>query len=147
MFITCLIKNEGRSNYPKGVYLPVEQTANSAWINSIHSTMQSNATVKEFQSINEFNSFYPMEVIATENETAAVITKSKKEDYLVFPEDRMYPVKMSNRLPVRWIQNGASNSFSGKADKGENYTYQLALYALKNIEGIGCILHRSYWLQ
>jgi hypothetical protein len=129
-------KNEGRSNYPKGVYLPVEHTANGDWLNSIHSTMQPNATVKEFQSINEFNSFYPMEVIATENETAGVISKSKRDDYLVFPEDRMYPVKMTNRLPYRWIQKNSYSSFSGKADKGENYTYQLALYALKNINDI-----------
>ncbi|MES2374231.1 MAG: glycoside hydrolase domain-containing protein [Bacteroidota bacterium] len=129
-------KNEGRSNYPKGIYLPVEHTANDNWVNSINSTMQPNAMVKEFQSINEFNSFYPMEVIATENETAGIVSKSKREDYLVFPEDRMYPVKMTNRLPYRWVQKNAGNSFSGKADKGENYTYQLALYALKNIEDI-----------
>ncbi|MEO8172705.1 MAG: glycoside hydrolase domain-containing protein [Sediminibacterium sp.] len=129
-------KNEGRSNYPKGVYLPVENTANSNWFNSINSLMTPNATVKEFQSINEFNSFFPMEVIATENETAALITQSKKEDYILFPEDRMYPVKMSDKLPYRWTQKNSSTSFSGKADKGEYYTYQLALYALKNIEGV-----------
>ncbi len=129
-------KNEGRSNYPKGVYLPVENTATGDWFNSINSLMKPNATVKEFQSINEFNSFYPMEVIATANETSAVIAKSKREDYLVFAEDRMYPVKMTNKLPLRWMANGATNTFAGKADKGEYYTYQLALYALKDLEDI-----------
>ncbi|MES2329331.1 MAG: glycoside hydrolase domain-containing protein [Bacteroidota bacterium] len=129
-------KNEGRSNYPKGVYLPVENTANSDWFNGTNSTMPPNALVKEFQSISEFNSFYPMEVIATAEESAAVVNKSGRTDYLVFAEDRMYPVKMKNRLPYRWMQKGISNSFSGKADKGENYTYQLALYALKNMEDI-----------
>jgi hypothetical protein len=38
-------KNEGSSNYPKGVYLPVEHTASADWLNSINSTMQPNATV------------------------------------------------------------------------------------------------------
>jgi hypothetical protein len=58
-------KNEGRSNYPKGVYPPVENTASTTWLNGINSLMKQNASVKEIQSINEFNSFFPMEVIAT----------------------------------------------------------------------------------
>ena len=41
---------------------------------------------------------------------------------------------MKTRLPLRWMQKGANSSFTGKADKGENYTYQLGVYALKNLE-------------
>jgi len=129
-------KNEGRSNYPKGVYLPVENIAAPAWLNSVNTQIQNNAIVKEFQSINAFNSFYPMEVIATADETKMVIEKSKKNDYLVFPEDRIYPIKMKDRLPVRWIEKTTTPSFTGKADKGENYTYQLGIYALKNLDDV-----------
>jgi hypothetical protein len=129
-------RNEGRSNYPKGVYLPVENTASANWLQSVNTQMQPNASVKEFQSINDFNSFYPMEVIATDDETKTLVTKSKRTDYLVFPEDRLYPVKMTNRLPMRWVQKTAVTAFTGKADKGENYTYQLAIYALQNLENV-----------
>ena len=129
-------KNEGRSNYPKGVYLPVENTASASWLQALHTEMQPNASVKEFQSINSFNSFYPMEVIATDEETRSLVTKSNRNDYLVFPEDRAYPVIMNNRLPMRWVQKAVNTQFTGKADKGENYMFQLAVYALQNLENI-----------
>lgn len=129
-------RNEGRSNYPKGVYLPAENTASNSWIPSVQATIPVNTVVKEIQSINGFNSFYPMEVIATTKETESVIAKSKREDYLVFPEDRIYPIKMRTRLPQRWIQKGAGVSFNGQTAKGENYTYQLGVYALKNLEDV-----------
>jgi hypothetical protein len=41
--------------------------------------------------------------------------QKQKRRLLVFPEDRMYPVKMKNSCH-RWIQKGA-NSFSGKAER------------------------------
>lgn len=113
-------KNEGRSNYPKGVYLPMENTASPDWIKTIKLTMVSNSKTLEFQSINEFNSVYPMQVIATVAETHAIIEKSKRTDYLVFPEDRMFPIKMKMYLPKRWVQKNSNTSFSGKGDKGEN---------------------------
>jgi hypothetical protein len=98
--------------------------------------MKQNASVKEIQSINEFNSFFPMEVIATKAETDALTAGSKRKDYIIFPEDRLYPVKMKNRLPARWIQKGIAPSFTGKADKGENYTFQLAVYPLQDLENV-----------
>jgi hypothetical protein len=124
-------RNEGRSNY-----VTAENTASADWLRSVKTEVKANAVVKEFQSINEFNSFYPMEVIATANETAAVVSKNKRDDYIVFPEDRMHPIKMTNRLPYRWIQKTLTNSFAGQSDKGENYTYQLGIYALKNLEDL-----------
>jgi hypothetical protein len=129
-------RNEGRSNYPKGVYLPVENNASAAWLDGINSLMKPNTSVKEIQSIDEFNSFFPMEVIATANETADLIARSGRTDYIVFPEDRMFPVKMKNRLPMRWVQKAPANSFAGKAAKGENYTYQLAVYALQDLPDV-----------
>ncbi len=53
-------KNEGRSNYPKGVYLKPDTTASVEWLNALRSDNNiPAATVKEFQSIDAFNSFYP----------------------------------------------------------------------------------------
>ena len=126
--------NEGRSNYPKVVYLKpiktLKDSPNGATIN---------ATVLEMQSIDAFNSFFPMEVIATAKETKAVEAKYRSASFIVFPEDRMFPIKMTSDLPYRWIQKDVSNSFSGFANKGENYAFQLGVYALKDLKNVEVI--------
>lgn len=96
------------------------------------------AKVIRFEAINAFNSFYPMEVIATKHEVDSLLEKNKSEDFLVFPEDRKYPIRMTNHLPYRWIKKGISNSFKGVAQRNEFYVYQLGVYAafhdLKHIQ-------------
>ena len=77
-----------------------------------------------------------MEVVATVQETASLISKSGHNDYLVFPEDRMNVIKMTDQLPYRWIQNGLQSSFGGEASKGEFYTYQLGVFALEHLEDL-----------
>ncbi len=129
-------KNEGRSNYPKGVYLQPETTADNNWLQQNNGKNKPNATVQEIEAIDSLNSFYPMEIIATKNETDAVIKKGKNKDYIVFPEDRIYPIKMRDYLPYRWIQKGFSNTFKGEAEKGENYSFQIGIYALQNIQNV-----------
>lgn len=124
-------KNEGRSNYPKGVYL---KSDNPELIKA--NKIAINATALEIQSIDAFNSFYPMEFIATAKETASVKSKYPSESFIVFPEDRMFPIKMQNDLPYRWIQKGISNLFIGSASKGEHYTFQLGVYALKDLKDV-----------
>jgi len=125
-------KNEGRSNYPKGVYLKPDTTTH-AWAGPTGLR----ATVRAIESINSFNSFYPMEVIATGLETKALIAKHASAPYLVFPEDRAYPIKMKYDLPYRWIKRATPGSVSfGKADKGENYAFQLGVYALQDLHEV-----------
>lgn len=97
--------------------------------------MPVNGVAKEIQSINDFNSFYPMEVIATEKETKGLIRKSGRKGFIVFPEDRMHPVKMNGRLPYRWI-NKEQSSFSGEANRGESFAYQLGVYALDSLRNV-----------
>jgi hypothetical protein len=127
-------KNEGRSNYPRGVYLKPENTANDNWLNSIPKKIPINTAVKEIQSINEFNSFYPMEIAATKNETDALLSRNRGKAFLVFPEDRIYSIRMKTKLPLRWIENNNQSSFSGQSAKGEYFAYQLGVYALQNLE-------------
>jgi len=130
-------KNEGRSNYPKGVYLKPEVTASSEWLNTLNTnTNIPVANVKEFQSIDAFNSFYPMEVIATKDETNQLIEKYKSEKFLIFPEDRLNSIRMTSDLPKRWIDGGPQNSFKAEASKGENFSFQLGIYALQNLEDV-----------
>jgi hypothetical protein len=128
-------KNEGRSNYPKGTYLKPENTASVAWLNGLSSNIPL-ASVKEFQSIDAFNSFYPMEVIATKNETDALISKHKSEQFLIFPEDRLNSIRMTKDLPRRWIERGPQSRYAATALRGENFSFQLGIYALQNIDDV-----------
>ncbi len=116
--------------YPQTFYKKPSENPSEKWLSKInHAAI--NAIATELQSVDAFNSFYPMEVIATEKETNALIAKNAGKDYLVFPEDRMHPIRMTKDLPERWIPNGAKNTFSDETLRGENFTFQLGIYPLK----------------
>ncbi|MBX2941547.1 MAG: hypothetical protein KF860_04305 [Cyclobacteriaceae bacterium] len=120
--------NTGRSNYPTVNYPPFHSTATTSWLSKIKSAKT--AKVISIQAIDEFNSFYPMEVIATESETKA-LSGNYNGNFIVFPEDRLHPINMRHDLPYRWIKKGIQNKFDDKAARGENFAYQLGLYASK----------------
>ncbi|HTJ12828.1 MAG TPA: glycoside hydrolase domain-containing protein [Dinghuibacter sp.] len=122
-------RNEGRSNYPKGVYLKPDSSAWRPGANPV------TATADSIEYINAFNSFYPMEVIATRAETEAVV--KGHTDFIVFPEDRSYPIRMERDLPYRWVARGLADTVSlSDAEKGENYAFQLGIYALKELKHV-----------
>lgn len=127
-----------KSNYPNAKYLPAAQTAESTWLQSIAADRNAEgAKVESIQSLNALNSFYPMEVIATETETKNLIQLNAGKSYLVFPEDRLHIIKMKHDLPQRWIEKGAKEVFNGEAKRGENYTYQLGIYPVtKDLSGV-----------
>ena len=130
-------RNEGRSNYPRGVYLPAKTTAGGAWLSAVQQVaVKQNAVCNEIQSVDAFNSVYPMEVIATAAETQQLQRKYAGTAFVVFPEDRMHPIAMKTDLPQRWITKGPSLNFSAAADKDENFSFQLGLYALQPLEDI-----------
>lgn len=130
-------KNEGRSNYPKGVYLKPENTASQEWLQSVENSEHIPlAKVTEFQSINTFNSFDPMEIIATKKEMEQLIQQNKNQPFLIFPEDRLHSIRMQDDLPKRWIEKGSKTLFTDTAMKGENFAYQLGVYALQDLKNI-----------
>lgn len=120
---------KGRSNYPTVVYPDHVETASIDWIRGLSGNSPIQATVVELQSIDPLNSFYPMEVIATAAETTAMKAKGEGQPFMIFPEDRLNPVKLKSDLPQRWILRGPSETFSASADKGENFSFQLGVYA------------------
>ena len=122
--------------YPKGVYAKPENTADVQWLAKIKTNSATNCSVSEIQSINAFNSFYPMEVIATAAETKNIITKNSGNAFVVFPEDRLNSIRMKNDLPQRWIQKGIQNSFSDTALRGEYLAFQLGIYALQDLKDV-----------
>lgn len=98
------------------------------------------ARALEIQAVNEFNSFYPMEVIATAAETRELISRHPDEPFLLFPEDRAHPIKMTDDLPFRWIGTGAGRSFRGLAMRGEYYAFQIGLFAARtSLEGVAVV--------
>ncbi len=129
-------KNEGSSNYPKGIYLSPENTASPAWLELLQEKNMPVATVKEIQSINSFNSFYPMEIIATPEETKRLVNDNASKDFLIFPEDRLHSIRMKNDLPERWTDKGLQDTFRDTVLPGENFAYQLGVFALQNIQNI-----------
>ena len=89
------------------------------------------AKVVEFQTWHDFHRFDPMEVIATAQETKDLIAKYPESSYLLFPEDRKFPIRMTDDLPLRWVRNGPSAEFKGEAQRGEFYVFQVGLYAAR----------------
>ena len=114
--------SEGSKHYPKVHYPGPDYKADPQWLRKhrLGSAAQAmkrwkrffKATVKEIQSIDKFNSFYPMEVIATASEVKDLLGRHKGAPYLVFPEDRQYPIRMTRAL------------------RGEFYSFQLGLWAI-----------------
>ena len=95
------------------------------------------ARVLEIQAINDFHRFDPMEVVATAEEMQKLRAANAGRPYLLFPEDRRYPIRMTDELPLRWIKSGPRNRFEGEASRGDYYVFQVGVYAigqdLKNV--------------
>ena len=77
------------------------------------------AETLEIQARSEFDRFDPMEVIATSEERQKLLAGHPSQDLLLFPEDREFPIRMTDDLPLHWIVNGPSNRFRGEARRGE----------------------------
>lgn len=120
---------KGRSNYPTVVYPEHRETGSTDWMAQSAASKGLPATVKEFQSIDQLNSFYPMEIIAKQAELNSLRDKSTGQPFLIFPEDRMNPVRMFSDLPQRWVIKGPSDTYADSADKGENFAFQLGVWA------------------
>ncbi|MEI8374145.1 MAG: glycoside hydrolase domain-containing protein [Planctomycetota bacterium] len=124
-----------------GGYLPVENTADAQWIKRHNLTLAElgqgkwrnlpEASVLEFQARTAFDSFYPMEVVATKREVARFLAVHQAEPYLLFVEDRRYPIRMSEDLPKRWIDSSSGKAFSGEVQRNEFYALQIGVYASK----------------
>jgi Glycoside hydrolase 123, N-terminal domain len=132
---------EGRSNYPAVVYPEPAFEADPAWLQNFglspfrlpsrDKTAFAQARVVEIQSVDEFDVRFPMEIIATAEETAALLARYPDAPYLLFPEDRSFPVRMVDDLPLRWIQIGPKNDFKGEARRGEFYAFQVGVLAAR----------------
>jgi hypothetical protein len=117
--------------YPKVAYLTIDEAHVAPDLASLDEQQIAAlpfAEVLSAQSIDEFHSFYPMEVIATQAEVDSFLAHHQKEVYL-FPEYRDYPTVMRDFLPHRWIDRDLTNYLQDEAKKGEYYTFQIGLFS------------------
>ena len=126
----------GSANYPTVKYPSFKETASSEWLsknklNSKKLPKLPTATIVQYQSINTLNSFYPMEIIATQKEKDALLKTMPNDSYILFTEDRRYPIRMCSDIPSKWITDNRHDSFTGTADKGEYYVFQIGLWAAR----------------
>ena len=105
-----------------GNYLPPQETADATWRQRLPQDTAAlpQAKVLRFEARSEFDNVYPMEVIATAAETKQLLEKHP-QPYLVFPEDRRFPIRMLDDLPHRWITEGPGTEFHGEAQRNEYY--------------------------
>lgn len=114
-------------SYPKETSLP-----ETGWMEKMQKSGHlPEAKLVQFQAASAFNSFYPMEIVATEKEQAALLAANPDKEYLLFPEDRMNPIKMFNDIPYRWTVKGAGGEFSAEADQNEYFVFQIGVWAVK----------------
>ena len=142
-YVYYLTYKKTGSSYPQVNYYPFENSADKLWISRNRLTSMGRedkldkAELVQFQSINELNSFYPMEIMATTDEVEKIITANQDKDLIIFTEDRKFPIRSNNYIPYKWIVEGETGGFSGVADNGEYFTFQAAIFASKNpVSGI-----------
>eukprot|EP00039_Didymoeca_costata_P002367 m.59698 g.59698 ORF g.59698 m.59698 type:complete len:1227 (-) comp11265_c0_seq1:74-3754(-) len=126
----------------EATYSPIAETANTTWIKANNLTpesLKSGAFRREFpqatnvsiQAEDEFESFMPMEMIATKEELQQTLQKFSSP-VLFFPEDRRNQVKMFDTPPAKWIlQNQQGSNMTGTAEPGEIFALQLGIWATK----------------
>ena len=93
------------------------------------------AIVSAFEARTSRDSFFPMEVAATTAETQIVHSYSvnSNRNLLVWVEDREHPIRMNDKLPLRWLARGVANAntskHEGASQRGEFYAFQLGVHA------------------
>ena len=102
-----------------------------AWIAAVRARSVGDlgeARTTHIQSVDAFHSFFPMEVIASDEETAAFISTAD-DGWALVPEHRDYPVRMRSYLPQHWPAQGHVAEFESPVLRGESFAFQLAVVA------------------
>jgi len=77
------------------------------------------------------DSFAPMEVIALPKEVEALLARHPGAPYLVFPEDRDRPIKLTREIPAHWAIDGPREKVTLHADRNEYRVFQLGIWACR----------------
>lgn len=117
----------GYGNYNRGYY-PKEDAPDRQWVETSASAGQlPEAKIVRVESRTDFDSFYPMEIIASAKEKNDY-RKAHPGRFLVFPEDRAFPIRMKSQVPYKWFQTNDHSTFKATAMPNEYYTFQLGVW-------------------
>ena len=121
---------EGWGFYSRDYY-PREGKPGQKWLGQIQSESVPMAMLKRFEARTASDNFYPMEVIPLKSEKVAFL-EDHTGPFLLFTEDRLFPVRMKDEIPLKWIQEPKLNHFEGIAQRNEYYVFQVALFAARS---------------
>ena len=110
-------------------YLKPEKSPDHKWLAKCSaSKTKSEAQIIKVESRTAFDSFYPMEVCATEKEQQEYRNKFPQKFYL-FPENRKHPIRMRHKIPSKWLAIKPGEKVYATAFPNEYYTMQIGLWA------------------
>ncbi|MHB0935018.1 MAG: glycoside hydrolase domain-containing protein [Armatimonadota bacterium] len=91
------------------------------------------AALVEFQSRTAWDTFFPMEIVATQDEHIAVEHRGRYRPFLLFPESRRNPIRMTDVLPHHWAVRSMEelDRFADTVCRNEYFVFQIGVYAHK----------------
>ena len=123
--------NDGRFGKPWNHYLPAEYNPAKEWAELASKAENvADAKVLRFEERSRFDAFTSMGNIATAAETEQLRALASSP-MMLFPEDRVFQIRLKDKLPVRWAMQGPSSKFEGYACRNEYYTWQIGVWAAK----------------
>ncbi len=134
-----------RSNYPKITYQRADSTADPGWLvraglggagRAAAASRMPAAEVVSIQAADSVDRMDPMEVIATAAETDDLRKRAGGRAFVLFPEDRAHPIRMTDDLPARWITAGPGGTAGGQAERGEFLSFQIGVWAQTALDSV-----------
>lgn len=125
--------DDARYGEPWNDYLAPVYSADASWVAYVemNKVSLSVATVERIESRSDFDAFTPMGLIATAKEISAIVGKYS-DNYLIYTEDRAFPIRLPYTIPARWATKTPALSFEGEASKNEYYCWQIGLWAVRS---------------
>ncbi len=128
-------QHKGSVWFPDVVYEKPTDTYDINWKNrTAHSINDQVAEAIAFESVNnlfrnDYHSFYPMEIPVTQDELSELLESNRDKEFFIFPEDRNFPARMTETIPLRWYEKGVNAPFEGMALKNESYAWQIGVFS------------------
>ncbi len=117
------------SYYPTITYPEMAPEPDTDWVEAAQAAADlPQARTTHIQSVDDFHSFFPMEVVATQEETAAFMAGADPAWRLV-AEHRDFPVRMRHLIPWHWTTRPEMELLSSQALRDESFTFQVVVIA------------------
>ena len=111
--------------YPTITYPDLMEPAPDGWAAQVDGATAA-ARVLRIESVDDFHSFFPMEVTATRTETEEFMAAAP-DGWVAHPEHRDRPIRMKRHLPAHWVRQGHVDRFESRVLRGEAFTFQIGL--------------------